>query len=243
MNRQRIRAALRTSPRASLFVARLYAFASAVAALRWRLRAWPRASIGRSVKVIGWRELALGRNVVVGAYSWLNVNHRGRGIAITLGDNTYIGNENFFSTGRSIRIGDYTLTASRCSFIGSSHHHDDPMIPYATTGTTDDAIIDIGVNCFLGFGATVMGNVRVGHGSVIGAHSVVRSDVPPFCVAVGVPARVIRHYDFAASAWVDGAPPADAAPMPEADYLAALRSHAGFSVQPISAAAATFGDI
>lgn len=47
----------------------------------------------------------------------------------------------------------------------------------------------------VGAGAVIVGGVRVGHDSVIGAGSVVLRDVPPFSVAVGVPARIVprRH--------------------------------------------------
>ena len=238
-----LKSRLARSPALSLLAARTYARLAALRALVWRIALWPRASVGWTVKVIGWRNIALGRNVVIGARSWLNVNQRSRGIALTIGDNTYIGIENFFSTGRSIRIGEYGLTGPRCAFIGSSHVYSDPAAHYAGTGTTDDAAIDVGVNCFIGFGATIQGNVRVGHGSVIGAHSVVRTDIPPFSVAVGNPARVVRHHDFASGRWIEGERAAGAPFPDEADYLAALRMRTGFPIQPISAAAATFGDI
>ncbi len=227
----------------SLFAARSYAHLAAFRALVWRIAVWPRASMGWTVKVIGWRNIAIGNNVVIGARSWLNVNHRNRGIALTIGDNTYIGIENFFNTGRSIRIGEYGLTGPRCAFIGSSHVYSDPAAHYASTSTTDDSIIDIGVNCFIGLGATIQGNVCIGHGTVIGAHSIVRTDIPPFSVAVGNPARVVRHHDFAVGHWVEGERPSGATFPTEADYLAMLQAGNGFPIQPISAAAATFGDI
>jgi serine O-acetyltransferase len=46
--------------------------------------------------------------------------------------------------------------------------------------------------CFIGAGAKILGPVRIGTGSVIGANAVVIHDVPPHSVVVGVPARVIR---------------------------------------------------
>ena len=44
----------------------------------------------------------------------------------------------------------------------------------------------------IGCGAAILGNITVGHDSVIGANAVVLSDVPPGSVAVGVPARIAR---------------------------------------------------
>ena len=50
-------------------------------------------------------------------------------------------------------------------------------------------------NVWVGFDACVLPGVTIGEGSVVGARSVVIEDVPPFSVAVGNPARVIRKLD------------------------------------------------
>jgi serine O-acetyltransferase len=44
----------------------------------------------------------------------------------------------------------------------------------------------------IGCGACVLGNVTIGHDSMIGANAVVVTDIPPYSTAVGVPARVIK---------------------------------------------------
>ena len=50
-----------------------------------------------------------------------------------------------------------------------------------------------GHGVLLGAGVSVLGSVFIGYGSKIGAGSVVVTDLPPQCVAVGVPARVIKQ--------------------------------------------------
>lgn len=50
----------------------------------------------------------------------------------------------------------------------------------------------IGDDCWIGAGVIILAGVTVGSGCSIGAGSVVKADIPPFSVAVGVPARVIR---------------------------------------------------
>ena len=52
--------------------------------------------------------------------------------------------------------------------------------------------IVVGNNVYLGYGAMVLPGVTIGDNSVIGAHAVVSKDIPPNCVAVGVPARPVR---------------------------------------------------
>ena len=45
----------------------------------------------------------------------------------------------------------------------------------------------------IGNRAMIMGGVTIGNGAVIGAGAVVTKDVPPYAIAVGVPARIIRY--------------------------------------------------
>jgi virginiamycin A acetyltransferase len=51
----------------------------------------------------------------------------------------------------------------------------------------------VGHDVWIGYGATLMAGITVGHGAVIGAMSVVTADVPPYAVVAGNPARVIRY--------------------------------------------------
>ena len=55
--------------------------------------------------------------------------------------------------------------------------------------------IRIGRNVWVGFDSCVLGGVTIGEGSVVGARTVVTTDVPPFTVVAGNPARVIRQLD------------------------------------------------
>jgi acetyltransferase-like isoleucine patch superfamily enzyme len=52
--------------------------------------------------------------------------------------------------------------------------------------------IRIGDKCLIGFGAMFLDGVEIGEGAVIGAGSVMTTSVPPYCVAAGVPGRVLR---------------------------------------------------
>lgn len=50
----------------------------------------------------------------------------------------------------------------------------------------------IGNNVIIGAGAKVLGNITIGEGVKIGANSVVLKDVPPYCTAVGIPAKIVK---------------------------------------------------
>lgn len=170
---------------------------------RGRLTLGEGSYIHRSVHIIGMNNIAVGANSCISEGCWLNVNHRvGQKLSIQIGKNCFIGKYNFFSSGSIISIGDYVLTAIGCKFIGASHVIDDPFKPYITTGTTGDAKIEVGVNCFIGANAIVLGNVKIGHGSVIGAGAQVMQDIPPFSIAIGNPAIVIKRFSFPKKNWV-----------------------------------------
>ena len=51
----------------------------------------------------------------------------------------------------------------------------------------------VGHDVWIGKGATIMGGVKIGNGAVIGAKAVVAKDIPPYAVAVGNPARVVKY--------------------------------------------------
>lgn len=55
------------------------------------------------------------------------------------------------------------------------------------------APISIGEDVWIGRGVFVGKGVSIGQGAVIGANSVVVKDIPPYAVAVGAPARVIKY--------------------------------------------------
>ena len=107
-------------------------------------------------------------------------------------------------------------------------------------------VIRVGVNCWLGARVTIVKGVTIGHGSIIGACSLVTRDVPPFSLALGNPAHVVRRFDFAREAWVpsvewseevSGSGPA------VADYLASLRVAHPRMRMPVDGVGREVGDL
>jgi acetyltransferase-like isoleucine patch superfamily enzyme len=200
-----------------------------------------------SVQILGWQQIRIGNHTVISADTWLNVNERGIDAPIiTIGNNCFIGRRNFLSAGAFIKIGDYCLTGVDCHFLGSDHIHSSPFVPYSTSGVTSDGIIEIGPNCWLGSSVTVLKNVKIGYGSIVGAAAVVTRDVPPLSIVVGNPARVIRRFDTRQDAWVElSSYPVDGDQhLPgEAEYVSGLRrSHPAIKA-PLIASSPRFGDI
>ena len=212
---------------------------------RGRVARGPGSFVHRSVQILGRSGVAIGANSVVSQDCWLNVNHRfADARSIVIGANCFIGRRNFFSSGRAVVVGDFVLTANDCHFLGSTHVADDPLRPVIATGTTADDTIRVGANTFIGAGARIVGNVSIGHGSVVAAGSTVTRDVPPFSRVVGSPATVRARYSLPRRAWVapeDFGPQDEAAIPAEADYVARLAA-AGPIAMPYIAAGSDLGD-
>jgi acetyltransferase-like isoleucine patch superfamily enzyme len=89
-----------------------------------------------------------------------------------------------------ISIGEYCLIASHCGIYANNHIFTDLSRPIMMQGVTTEGIV-IESDCWLGTGVKVLDGVRIGQGCVIGAGAVVTKNIPPYSIAVGVPAKVI----------------------------------------------------
>ncbi len=91
-----------------------------------------------------------------------------------------------------LEIGDNTRIAAHTVISPMNHIYSDPNIPIWKQGETAIGI-KIGNDVWIGNGAKILDGVTIGDGCVIGAGSVVTKSIPPFSVAVGVPAKVIKQ--------------------------------------------------
>lgn len=60
----------------------------------------------------------------------------------------------------------------------------------------------IGDNCFIGSGAKIQAGTILGKQCIVGANAVVRGVFPDYCVIVGIPAKIIKRYDFNSKQWL-----------------------------------------
>ncbi len=115
-----------------------------------------------------------------------------RGVQIYIGDRTYIGPYTCISGLSNIRIGKDCLIASHSSIYAHNHVFSNPNKTINHQGFVAKGIV-IEDDCWIGTGVRVVDGVNIGKGSVIGAGAVVTKDIPPYSVAVGVPAKVISQ--------------------------------------------------
>lgn len=199
-----------------------------------------------SIQVLGWEHVAIGRNCVISEQSYFNTNRRRKGaVEIVVEDDCFIGRRNFFTSAELISIGRFCLTGIDCKFLGNGHTAN-PLLPYAVTGTHADGKMRIGTNCWLGANVTVLGNVTIGHGSIVGAGAMVTRNAPPFSLLVGAPARVVKRYDWITQTWIkpEHFSEEHSAALPEEDaYLALLAKNCPAIDLPRVAAGRSQGDL
>ena len=110
---------------------------------------------------------------------------------IEIDENTFIGPYTCIGGPGNVKIGKYCLIAAHSGIIANNHIFADPIEMIRLQGLTRQGVV-IGDNCWLGYGVKVLDGVTIGEGSVIGAGAVVTKDIPPYSIAVGVPAKVVR---------------------------------------------------
>lgn len=97
--------------------------------------------------------------------------------------------------GNNSHIGQHTVLS------GLNHKYEDVDIIIEKQGVETFPII-IEDNVFVSANAVVLAGVTIGKHSMIGAGSVVTRNIPPYSVAVGNPAKVIKKYDFELKKWI-----------------------------------------
>lgn len=150
-----------------------------------------------------------GSNLTTGYWCRFEVfpNDNDKQKRLILGDNIQMNDFVHICAIKHVEIGDGCLFASHIYISDNSHgsyrgeeEDSSPAIrPDHRSYVTSPVII--GKNVWVGEGVIVLPGVTIGDGAIIGAHSVVSRDVPPACIAVGSPARVVKRYSFEKSVW------------------------------------------
>lgn len=128
---------------------------------------------------------------------------------VKFGNNVQVGDYVHIGAVESVQIGNDVLIAGKV-FI-SDHDHGTyggdgfpvslPSEPQAEKLLLVSPVF-IGNNVWLGESVSVLKGVTIGDNSIIGASSVVNKSIPSNSIAVGIPAKVVKKYDFELKTWV-----------------------------------------
>lgn len=177
-----------------------------------RLLRAPGIILNGPVLIRGRRHIEFGKCIYVGGRIWIEaISQYGEQRFtphITLGDSCSFSDGVHISCIDHIQIGEGVLIGSNV-YIGDHSHgiyvgqaQSTPTTPPAKRPLGGGGPVVIHHNVWIGDNVVIVGPVTIGAGAIIGANTVVRSDVAPATMVAGTPAKVIKNYDPAVSQWI-----------------------------------------
>ena len=150
--------------------------------------------------LFGQSHISLGNNCIISSGTSLTAwdKHQSNFYSpeIIIGNNVSIGADSHITAINRVEIGNNVLTGKRITISDNSHGNNSQLDSlttppaYRTLVSKGPVIIEDGV--WIGEKVTILANVKIGKNAIIGANAVVTTDLPANCIAVGVPAKVIK---------------------------------------------------
>lgn len=164
------------------------------------------------INVIGSRDISFGRNIFINGQAWIECvsSYGGKAFSpvINIGDGVCFSDRVHISAAKRIDIGKGVLFGSNIYVSDNSHGAYDleksssPEEPPAMRALQESGEVHIEDNVWIGDNCVIMAPARIGRGSVIGANSLIKGNVPPNEIWAGTPAKKIKYYDQVARKWV-----------------------------------------
>ena len=161
-------------------------FARREAFVRWPVQ-------GNVLEALREGRLEIGAGTLLEPNVWITAPGEAR---VRIGEGTFINMGVMIASTALVEIGDHCMLANGCFVTDGNHRFDDPARPVTWQGFTTKGPTRLGDNVWCGANVVVTSGVTIGERSVIGANSVVTNDVPPFSIAAGAPAKVLRAVEY-----------------------------------------------
>ena len=147
--------------------------------------------------LLGTQNIYIGNNVVIeSGVQLVTYSTKDYKPEIHISDNTLIRRNSHITAINKIRIGKNVLTGTNVLISdnehGESSRQNMNVQPRLRQLVSKGEVI-IEDNVWIGNNVCILGGVRSGMGSMIGANTVVTKDIPPYSIAAGVPAKIISH--------------------------------------------------
>ena len=137
--------------------------------------------------------LEVGANVLFEPGVWITMPEPAR---VRIGAGTMFNLDVMVAALGLVEIGENCMFANGCVITDANHRYDDPARPVPWQGFKSKGPTRVGDNVWCGAHVVITSGVTIGERCVIGANSVVTADLPPFSVAAGSPAKVIRTITY-----------------------------------------------
>jgi acetyltransferase-like isoleucine patch superfamily enzyme len=167
------------------------------AAIHWEMARrgafarWPMH--GNVLEALREGRLEIGRQVLFEPGVWITLPGEAR---VRIGAGTILNLGVMVAALHLVEIGENCMFANGCFVTDADHRVDDPGRPITWQGFATKGPTRVGDNVWCGTNVVITSGVTVGERCVIGANAVVTTDLPPFSIAVGAPARVVRTITY-----------------------------------------------
>lgn len=175
--------------------------------VKTKLKLGKKSRIQWGCTIEGGRYITIGDNSFIGKDAWLGcfdkVLNKKYQPAIKIGNDVSIGKYCCITSINLIKISDGCLISEH--FYASDHTHGyNPSLGISPKNQPliSKGPVIIGENCFIGYRVTILPNVIIGKNCVIGSHSVVTKNIPDYSMVAGVPAKIIKKFDFKLNDWI-----------------------------------------
>jgi acetyltransferase-like isoleucine patch superfamily enzyme len=148
---------------------------------------------GNVLEALRQGRLEVGAGVLLEPGVWITAPGSAR---VRIGAGSFLNLDVMVAAAELVEIGQHCMFANGCFVTDASHRFDDPEKPVPWQGFTSKGPTRIGDNVWCGANVVVTGGVTIGERSVIGANSVVVSDIPAFSIAAGAPAKVLKQIEY-----------------------------------------------
>ena len=156
--------------------------------------------INKPLQIDSANSISLGEDVYVAEGAWLMGNRERESTAYIM-DGTVIGHFAHIVALHSVTVESNVLIADKVYISDCTHIYDDKSLPILKQGVRNLSPVKIGEGSWIGENVCIFG-ASIGKHCVIGANSVINSDIPDYCMAVGSPGRIVKKYDLDAKKWV-----------------------------------------
>lgn len=154
-----------------------------------------------SVRVQGKKFISIGQNSVVQRGGWLLALKIDKNEPVlSIGENCAIGDFCHIVSVRQVVLENDVLLANNVYISDNLHDYESITIPVKDQLVKFKKEVVLKSGCWIGENVCIIG-ACIGRNSVVGANSVVTSDIGDYCVAVGSPARVIKRFDLDSGNW------------------------------------------
>lgn len=157
--------------------------------------------------VRGERFICISRGFTTGVGCRLEAYPVNRNKALFIGENVQINDYVHITAMENVTIGNNVLMASKIYISDCTHgsysgdnNDSSPKVSPSDRPLFSSPVL-IKDNVWLGESVSVLPGVTIGEGTIVGANSVVTKNLPDFVIAVGIPAKPIKKFNFQSQKW------------------------------------------